>query len=407
MCLEEYKSCFQLNLNDNTMVELLNQNESKKPALTKVDMLLNDESIMYEMTDDESTRSSNADQNKENKIMESCDNTNLCKQIVLNTSISPIKTNEISNILTSEENKKETTVSTSTQIVKKQKIIDPYEICSDIFKIKRLTLLTYLVPSYSCDLKYLTNIESIPFFVSIDHLKKHAEKENFMRCKIEAKIFKYSFNSCPQMSCVFVNCKKCNYVNFTPFNLATIHQREMMNVIVKDLKSNNYENQSNDLDENKNALNFSLNWIHSAMAEDFIEPSLHHTSQQSQQQEQNTTAIMYYSCPRCTLLNESEENSLLDYNYRFWFDLRDANSSLDPVLIEGQVAESLLNITPIKYYTDKNKAHQVYQMHLENFEKRYIFTIDTFKLPNEKKYHINKKLNVLYKIVDMTEIKVK
>ena len=102
MCIEEYKSCFQLNLNDNTMVELMNQNESKKPALTKVDMLLNDESIMYEMTDDESTRSSNADQNKENKIMESWDNANLCKQIVLNTCISPIKTNEISNILTSE-----------------------------------------------------------------------------------------------------------------------------------------------------------------------------------------------------------------------------------------------------------------------------------------------------------------
>lgn len=119
---------------------------------------------------------------------------------------------------------------------KRTKKIDNIEISSDIYKLKKLTSLTYLVP-------YLTSstlddakkfIKSVPCFNSLQYLAEEAEKHNFLKCKVIAKIFGYSIKTCPHIGSVFVTCKKCNYVNFTPFHAASIHQEATLNDIMND-----------------------------------------------------------------------------------------------------------------------------------------------------------------------------
>ena len=193
----------------------------------------------------------------------------------------------------------------------------------------------------------------------------------------------------------------------------------------------------------KNGVNFNLDWLQTVLP---VNLSTHMMfTQQTQSLGYNTQAntaneipVMLYECPRC-LLNESELLSddsashdtsqslsqppaLLDYIYRFWFVLRDATSTLDPCLIEGDLAERFLHfVSPEKFYTIQDKAHQVYKTIHEQISKKFSFTIETFNLasdiidPNQASFSANskvadlnvntqKKLNILYKIVDLEEI---
>ena len=116
---------------------------------------------------------------------------------------------------------------------KRAKKVDNQEISSDIYKLRKLTNITYLVP-------YLTPgsldefVKSVPFFNSLEYLAEEAEKHNFFKCKVIAKLFRYSIKTCPHIGSVFVTCKNCSYINFTPFHVASIHQEDALNTIMND-----------------------------------------------------------------------------------------------------------------------------------------------------------------------------
>ena len=48
------------------------------------------------------------------------------------------------------------------------------------------------------------------------------------------------YSQCSQFNSVFVNCKKCNDINFTPFYRANIHQPNHLKLIETDLKTSQY-----------------------------------------------------------------------------------------------------------------------------------------------------------------------
>ena len=135
-------------------------------------------------------------------------------------------------------------------------------------------------------------------------------------------------------------------------------------------------------------------------------------------------ALMDYECPRCSL-NESdmsfEESAdelhasfsysppLLEYIYRFWFVVRDATSKLEPCLLEAEMAEQFLDsISPGKFYTKTTSANQVYKLIHEQFNKKFLFTFETYKLNEDttklSESIVNKPVTVLYKIVGAEEL---
>ena len=136
--------------------------------------------------------------------------------------------------------------------------------------------------------------------------------------------------------------------------------------------------------------------------------------------------VPIYHCPRCELTcpcsrctNEYDskdeviltaEDSVLEYIYRFWFNLRDNSGNLEPVLFEGDRARKFLNdIDPIDFFMSKTKRNEVFMKIHISLNLRCLFTIETFKLraadrtsqevPTEKR-----QLNTLYKIVDLKKL---
>lgn len=182
-----------------------------------------------------------------------------------------------------------------------------------------------------------------------------------------------------------------------------------------------------DLDEQflKRAQNFSLEWLKTAypMSQDKItQTQQQNTYDHSQIDEDineyidddtdddldegidkdNGNKIYSYACPRCELKKKVWK---LKYIYRFWFTLRDANSQLSPCLLEAKYAKSVLNsIRPIRFFTDPQKAKEVYSIINNKFNNKYLFSIETMQPVNEE-FNDSRKLNILYKIVDMLEIK--
>ena len=119
---------------------------------------------------------------------------------------------------------------------KRFKIIDSQEISSDIFKLTKLTRYTYLVPYLTSSLADTEKFaKSVPWFNSLDYLHEEAEKHNFFKCKVKATLCNYSLNACPQIGLVFVACKKCDYINFTPFYVASKHRKSTFNNATNDL----------------------------------------------------------------------------------------------------------------------------------------------------------------------------
>lgn len=377
-------------------------------------------------------------------------------------SASPIKSSTIITSTLVEEMDSEEVVLKETETNNTSKDenakIDPFQISEDIFKFKRLANLTYFVPFMQKKAENPNDLAFIPFFNSLEYLAKEAANRDQMKCKVVAKLFNYSVSTCPSIASVFVHCKKCDYINFTPFHLANIYHSSTLSFIINDLalatssleripdtstQMNNNNNQTTgntqdladdleiDQDQSYNqAINFNFNWLETAM------PTTSQTIQYTQAMTQNPKAANYssnnnqqqdnilykYHCPRCLLTMNSESEEFcddLDFMYRFWFVLRDASSRLNPCLLEGEFAEKFLeNIAPIKFYTNQTKSHQVYKIIHKNFNKKFLFTIETFKCgnsnskktattPNNNNNNNSSKaksVDVLYKIVDMEEI---
>ena len=333
---------------------------------------------------------------------------------------------------------------------KRIKRVDSNEISSDIYKLKRLTSLTYIVPfltSTSLNEINPQKTKHIPFYLSLEDLAEDASKTNYMKCRVNAKLFSYSISSCPQIASVFVHCKKCNYVNFTPFHLASIHQQATLSNCITDLQKNSSSNEEMEFDDEEirrqNATNFNLNWLKTALPAEYISSSQATQFTQAQAPTQVNTngdaPVMLYDCPRC-LLYECDENEnearntqasstqlpafTLDYIYRFWFKIRDQSFTLDPCLLEGELAQRFLNpVSAVKFYTHLAKSHEVYKIFHKKFDKKYVFTFETFNLSqktadaaaaanltglsensNSSLIPAKKNVNVLYKIVDMEEI---
>lgn len=441
---DEYKSRFT-DLNDDTFAEIIENNSKvssekatlnnpdvqlrpkKQPSLfSQVDNLMKDDSEMY-ITDDE-------DDEEALKVRPPV------TQGVLNQNQNILN---IPSTLEVDQEQPRAPIELSITIKPRQHAqLDPTEICPDIFKLKRLTNLTYIAPYL--DLKTLPGNseydQSMPYYTSLKYLAEIANKRDYLKCKVTAKLFNYSISSCPHITSVFVNCKKCNYINFTPFHLASIYQSGTLNNILNNMDSVNHcssqisstipsftcpssmeFNEINSDDRSlKNSVNFDLDWLQSVLPADFLPITPTQTLTQINQ-EDNSIVSYNYPCPRCAL-NETGEEKMdqsgedsgqlsLDYIYRFWFVLRDADSKLDPCLIEGDLALKFLeSIEPIKFYTNQLKAHQVYKIIHKNFDKKYLFTLETFKLNKGKNKRLDdlksRRLDVLYKIVNMEELVV-
>jgi len=178
----------------------------------------------------------------------------------------------------------------------------------------------------------------------------------------------------------------------------------------------------------KQSINFSLDWLQTAQPTAINDRMLNtqYTQGVSATQvkfDKEPKALMDYECPRCSL-NESdmsiEEPSeelqssfsslpLLEYIYRFWFVLRDASSTLEPCLLEADMAERFLNhIPPGKFYTKSTSANQVYKLIYEQINRKFLFTVETYKLNGDttksSESDIKKPLKVLYKILDAEEL---
>jgi hypothetical protein len=342
-------------------------------------------------------------------------------------------------------------------------IIDPRKVSTEILKFKRLSSWTYLCPYIESTLNNST--KTLPFYLCLDDLAKDASNKKYIKCKLIAKLFEFSQTSGPSIGSVFVHCKKCHYINFTPFHLAHIYHSGQLSLILNeinqiDASSSNSKNQINtstqilssiesedqfqDFEENleKNAVNFDLNWLQTAMPAQSNQIAF---TQANTQIAKNVTpasseeAIFYeYECPRClyntqnNIINDQENNnnekrveemdtdvilvdnnninlSQLEYIYRFWFVLRDGSGRLDPCLLEGKLAEKFLgNVPPIKFYTQQAKSHVVYKTIIKKFSQKCLFTIEAFNLDLESNFQIEaknyKKFKVVYKIVDIDEL---
>lgn len=310
------------------------------------------------------------------------------------------------------------------QMVVVSKKIDPLEISQDIFMLNKLVNLTYICPFLSpSSLSFSDQMfhKQCPFYTNIKNLIEDSMSKPYIRCKVIAKLYNYSASSSPHISMVFLKCRKCHYLNFTPIHLACAYQPAHLNNLlnIPEVKSqipgtmehngslNPFEAKENMDGDTKKCVNFSLDWLETAMPDNFDSITF--------SQQDNQSVINYaYVCPRCSYnREETQEKQFLDYIYRLWFVLRDADAKLDPCLIEDDVALKFLDrIEPIKFYTNQLKGHQVYKIIHKNFNKKFLFTLEFFNLKlirNEQEkdkrgIQSAKRLDCVYKIVNLEEL---
>lgn len=307
---------------------------------------------------------------------------------------------------------------------------EQYEICNEIHQLdRRLANLTYLVPYLTADDSCISKLVSIPYFLSLENLKKESQRNEFMRSKVEARLFNYAIQ-CPPYASLFVTCEICRYVNFAPFHFIGSQQPGMLKHMIQnydtdigdtqpDFLSEEQQNENERLKRIESSKNFSLRWLNTA------EISFFEQSNVNQSVSDNNVPVMYYHCPRCALscsrsnCSNSEDTSdnvmntsdttnsvTLQYSSRFWFNIRDNKGYLNPCLLEGDIAKKFMNgISPIEFFTVSAKRNEVYKKVHESFNKRFLFTIDSFRLrePNMDNVHKNRP-EILYKIVKIQEL---
>ncbi|RNA18085.1 protection of telomeres 1 [Brachionus plicatilis] len=311
---------------------------------------------------------------------------------------------------------------------KMSKKIDPLAISQDIFMLKKLVNLTHICPYLSAtSLGISTQMyqQQYPFYTNIKNLVEDSESKLYLKCKVIAKLYNFSAASSPPICMVFLKCKRCHYLNFTPIHLACAYQSAHLNNLlnISEVKSSSqlpgtahqnatfapFQTQENWQPGEQNGLNFSLDWLETATPSNFDPIAC------SQEQSAGSMINYGYLCPRCALSqDESQDEQILDYVYRLWLVMRDADAKLDPCLIEEDVAVQFLDgIEPIKFYTNQSKGHQVFKTIQKNFHKKFLFTIEMFNLKlirnrNEQEEIVGaqstKRLDYVYKIVKFEEL---
>lgn len=202
--------------------------------------------------------------------------------------------------------------------------------------------------------------------------------------------------------------------------LATLNMilRQQMDEMASTQGMSQTQMTQNNYDPAKLARNFSLEWLKTAMPVDSIELAATQQQQQQQDNEDESTQTYEYACPRCEMESTSNNGddspapNPLSYIYRIWLVLRDANSELTPCLLEADSAAAFLaTVDPLKFFTSPAKAHQVYKTIQAGFDRKYLFTIDTFRMSSDAdggessdSEQSRRTVPVLYKIVDMVEI---
>ncbi len=256
------------------------------------------------------------------------------QQLNRRQSFDPLAMNELENEVSCMESESEigNRVSNNSQNIEVDneslKSIDKNEICKQIFKVLPSICSKTLAAPYM----KLNAMKQKPFFYSLQSLIDRAQLSNHTQALVVCELQMHSFSP---LTNVYVHCKKCDYVNFSPLSWASVHQTKRVEQLLADLnKSEIIDNLSNeikidDLDEQKkqNAVNFSLKWLHQAKPKKW--EWLHNA--------------LYYECPRCLYNQQDEESTakipLLEYMYRFWFKLKDASSEIDYCLMESDIAE--------------------------------------------------------------------
>lgn len=323
--------------------------------------------------------------------------------------------------------------------------VNLYQICPDILRFKRLTMATYVAPYMTSPGDCTNSLPYLPHFRSLNDLAKEAANRTHMKCYVVAKVFNHSSTTTPIIVSVYVHCPKCNYINFTPFHLANIYHYGQLSLLLNEadafktstqLGGTQQVDEMEMIDEDsraaKNAINFDIDWLQSVYpVHSNAIPSTQQATQAATQSSTSDNLTYEYECPRCMLTKSDPDEPpvILEYIYRFWFILRDANSRLDPCLLEGPLAARMVDhIAPIKFYANANSiSNQVYSKIHKSFNQKYLFTIETYNLKdyggvcqseseattsstantsiNSSRRH--KSVDILYKIVEMEEIKSK
>jgi hypothetical protein len=120
------------------------------------------------------------------------------------------------------------------------------------------------------DIEQLNKITSIPFFLSIADFKNEMQSKYFMRAKVEAQVFDYA-KYCPPFACIYVTCKKCQYINFAPFHFIGSKKPNILKNMTEDYETEIGETQpcfstddQNQLKRQESSKNFSLRWLNTA-----------------------------------------------------------------------------------------------------------------------------------------------
>ena len=218
---------------------------------------------------------------------------------------------------------------------KSLKAINTTQMCQEILKIVSMVSSNKLL---AMPYMRLNIYKQIPYYPSLQALIDHAELNGGrMQALVECRLQVHSFSP---LTCVYVHCKECDYINFVPLSWASIHQTIKIKQLLHRLDQKDFtdhlrkEIETNDLNEQKrqNAANFSLRWLHEA-------------SPKKWEWLQNAS---YYECPRCLYNQELKQDKnaenvkkipLLEYMYRFWFKIKDASSEIDYCLMESDLAE--------------------------------------------------------------------
>ncbi len=148
------------------------------------------------------------------------------------------------------------------------------EICTEIDKIHRMVKFTFLAPFFEASAEQKANLPSTLPLKSLALVKSQVDSKPFMRSEVVAKLFKHS-KPVASYASIFVNCKKCKYINFVPFNLIGSQQPSQLKIILHDYQTDIGDTQQSMMSEEQqceenrmkkieSSKNFSLRWLNTA-----------------------------------------------------------------------------------------------------------------------------------------------
>lgn len=148
--------------------------------------------------------------------------------------------------------------------------------------------------------------------------------------------------------------------------------------------------------------NFNVEWLKTVLPMDTQQ--LLYTQQQHC--DSSSTQTYKYACPRCEVqaADDAAEPRPLSYIYRFWVSLRDPHSQLDGCLLEADLAASFLATEPLKFFTNPAKTRNVYAVFQRSFNRKFLFTLETFRVEQPHNAEPDRAPTMLYRIAQLAEI---